>query len=645
MGVAEQLLRIDQQVFMHKFTRQRLAWLTLALLFIAAAHTLRLSELNFSSDESWAIWQSFGTPAQILAWLPYDWTPLYKFMIGGWRLLVGIDPLMLRSLSMLLSLLGAAFTYAAGRRVGGAAAGALAMLIYAALPYSIFLSGYVRPYTLAHALVPLGFWLTVEYMRFFTPPPVPLSEFAGGSAKRRRGFESRDFMWGIALTLTLAASFWTTLVAPIWIAFFGVYTLIVYPLRRMIVRWTPVAIAFIVLSIPIMIARGDVASGRSVLPNSPPFFDGMAALLVDFLGGAWFIWAVLLVIGVIAVVVRQWRQQRRPTGSPLRVIIGLGVWCFGGMIAMYVFDSRLGFFRPSYLFWALTGLALFGGVLLAHLPRGGRFGAAALIAVLLFVPVPARVEQNFTTGGTQVFTWLRGHVRTGDVVVLDPSFDCLAPYDLDYHVRAFFPLGLQVSSQVSDALRVWYGVNQNTQDQSFFNAQTRDRHASIFVGSPTCLFRLYEAPPDVEGVLFANGMRFHGAQAVEALPDQLVPLTHPLAAREGETIRVRLWWSVDAAPAADYSVGLYLFDPDDGRLMAQDDSAPRVAPDPAETSRWQPDRYYIEDRLFTLPYPFVTDEYTLKLSVYQWWDNIRIAAPEADPDNLLDLLSVFVKSW
>jgi len=31
--------------------------------------------------------------------------------------------------------------------------------------------------------------------------------------------------------------------------------------------------------------------------------------------------------------------------------------------------------------------------------------------------------------------------------------------------------------------------------------------------------------------------------------------------------------------------------------------------------------------------------------VYQWWDNIRIAAPEADPDNLLDLLSVFVKSW
>jgi hypothetical protein len=520
----------------------------------------------------------------------------------------------------------------------------------------VFLSGYVRPYALAHALVPLGFWLTVEVFsssrltadkrirlkfRVQMPsfPPRIVRSPSLNSGRGSGGGGNRLALPAIALTLTLAASFWTTLIAPIWIAFFGLFTLIVYPLRRSITRWIPIAIGFIALSIPILIARGDLASGRNVQVETPPFFAGMTQIFADYFGAAGWVWAALLIAAAVAFVTSS------PPPKLRRVALALAGWAFGGTLSIYLVNARFAFFQPSYLFWTLTGWALLGGVLLAHLPAFGRWGAASLIAVLMFLPVPARVEQNYTTGSTQAFTWLRDHVRAGDVLVVDPGFNCLAPYELDYHIRAFFPDGLVVTPAVSDARRVWYAVNQNTQDHAFADAQTARRQPSIFVGSPTCLFRLYEAPPNVQGVAYENGLRFHGAYPVEALPDQFVPYTYPLAAREGETIRARLWWSVDDPPPADYSIGLYLIDPGTSRIVAQYDSAPQVAPDPPETSRWQPGRYYIETRELILPYPLVTDEYQLRLAVYQWWDGVRLTSPGADADALTDLFTIHVKSW
>ncbi len=115
------------------------------------------------------------------------------------------------------------------------------------------------------------------------------------------------------------------------------------------------------------------------------------------------------------------------------------------------------------------------------------------------------------------------------------------------------------------------------------------------MGPPELLIRLYEGPPDFAGVLYDNGMRFHGAEVIQ----NGVLSQGPIARREGQTIRLRLWWSVDAAPlAADYSLSTVIVD-DNGVIVAQFDGPPQVAgtpDDPRETSQWQPGRYYVEER-------------------------------------------------
>jgi len=67
--------------------------LAAALLLIAASRLLRLCGLELDHDEVWTIWQTFGSPRQILAWTPYDWPPLHFLALGAWQELAGIHPI------------------------------------------------------------------------------------------------------------------------------------------------------------------------------------------------------------------------------------------------------------------------------------------------------------------------------------------------------------------------------------------------------------------------------------------------------------------------------------------------------------------------------------------------------------------------
>lgn len=613
--------------------------LTFLLLLIAAAHGLRLRGLEMNPDEIWSIWQTFGTPAEIVAWTPYDWTPLYYLTLGGWRLAVGIHPIALRVLSVLLSLLGAAFAYRAGQRLArqslarqtlaGYRAGILSMLIYAALPYSIFLSGYVRPYALAHALVPLSFWLVLRYFGDDT-----------------HTISRHGLLNAALLTVTLVASFYTTLVAPVAAFFFGVFTLIRDGLRRSVRLWLPVGVAFVLCSLPIVLPRVSLVVDRvGVLAPLRPFGTAIAGILHEYTGDLWPVWAALLLAGLIYA----FRALRRSANAALgRTLIGLAAWGFGGLAIMYVAHPVLGFFNPSYSFWALTGMALFGGVLLAALPRPAWLVVAGIVTVLLFVPPPERLTRNYAAPGVSVFSWLHepGHMLAGDAVIIDPNFTCLATYELDYLTRAFFPQGLHYVENAGDTRRVWYAADVGSQDAATAAEVAQGRVERLSTGPANCLWRLYEAPPDPDGILFENGMRFHGAELIDRWTG--APLAAPRVVREGETFRVRLWWSVDTPPSADYSVGVHVLN-SRGELIAQTDSAPAVREvDPSlppETSQWQPGRFYVEERAITLRYPLKTNTYALVLTVYQWWDGTRIAAPGVDEQNLLTLLRLDVKSW
>jgi len=238
--------------------------------------------------------------------------------------------------------------------------------------------------------------------------------------------------------------------------------------------------------------------------------------------------------------------------------------------------------------------------------------------------------------------------------VLDPRQQCSTfPDEWDYYTRLYFPQRLPVIQQTAGYQRIWYISADGWEDPNLKASILDGRVPTIFNGPWNCLFRLYVAPPDTVGVLYENGMRFHGYEIIE--DDQ--PLVSPLVGREGDSLTVRLWWSVDRPPAADYSIGMHIYD-GDGALVSQSDSGPQIvnlnptdlsAP-LAQTSQWTPGQYYVEQRTLMLPdvIPLSTEgthPYTLALVVYQFWDNVRVAAPGLAEDGRRILQRFTVRAW
>jgi hypothetical protein len=267
-----------------------------------------------------------------------------------------------------------------------------------------------------------------------------------------------------------------------------------------------------------------------------------------------------------------------------------------------------------------------------------------LLAALVFAPLPPTGYYAPEPPLLANMRWLAGQYRAGDVLVRDPAQGCGAPEEWEILTRAFFPNSLRFDSAPRDHQRVWYVSFDGREDPALGAAVREGRVAGRFVGPAGCLFRLYEAPPDAQGIVFENGMRFHGMQVLD---EGGLVTTTPLVRRERDTMRLRLWWSADAPIDRDYSVGIFLAWRD-GTLIVQNDSAPQVVvPEgaPVETSRWAQDTIYIEERTLTLPEGLRLDTAQLALTVYGWWDNRRLDAPGVDDAGLLPLADVAIAAW
>src|SRR5437763_884439 len=89
----------------------RLFLVAAILIVIAASRLGHLPGLDLDGDEVWSIWQTFGTPGDILRWTPYDWPPLFYLVLGLWKGFVGIHPFVVRVLPVFAYLIGAACLY------------------------------------------------------------------------------------------------------------------------------------------------------------------------------------------------------------------------------------------------------------------------------------------------------------------------------------------------------------------------------------------------------------------------------------------------------------------------------------------------------------------------------------------------------
>ena len=289
----------------------------------------------------------------------------------------------------------------------------------------------------------------------------------------------------------------------------------------------------------------------------------------------------------------------------------------------------------------MIGIALWAALGVARLPKLLAGGVAVVLLGLCFIATPLN-DQSSALG--ENLEWLRDHIQPGDVLLIDPVNKCGSPAEWDYAIRAYFPEGLAVVNDASGYRRVWYAQSGNNQSNTLFQQVSDKRLPDRFVGPPTCLIRLYQGPPDAKGILFANGMRFHGA---DVLDEEGRLWLSPTVRHEGETVYLRLWWSADTPIDLDYSVGTYILAND---MVAQSDGAPQlVFPEkaPRETSRWKRDQFYVEERALKLPDQMSVGDsiYNLDLAVYDWQSNQRVFASGEDADHLLLLGQIFVKAW
>ena len=124
------------------------------------ARILLLQDVYFTQDESWSVWQGFGSWSNVIRWTPFDWPPLYYLTLDFWVEVVGLQPLALRLLSVFSFLIGAACFYLILKRHGGAAAAFMGLLIYGGMSYT-YIGIAVRGYSLMLLLILLA-WLIAQ---------------------------------------------------------------------------------------------------------------------------------------------------------------------------------------------------------------------------------------------------------------------------------------------------------------------------------------------------------------------------------------------------------------------------------------------------------------------------------------------------
>lgn len=609
---------------------------TFTLLLIAASRLLLLAGLSFDHDEVWSVWQTFGTPQEIVARTPFDWPPLYYLTVGAWRLFVGIHPVALRMSSVLLFLLSAALTYQLARKLFHSERAAwLVMLAYAGLGYVVYLSILLRAYAFVLMLLPLGLILVMRY------------------------FERPTILRGVWLGLCMAVMFYLTLSAVFGFLVMGVFSLFLYP-RHIWRWWLPGLVALLVASIEIRNKLGMVATRTAVELNLtlPPLPQAFAQIYRDYSGAAFWIWLILIVVAMVLILFGRnvLRPYEMKSGQKIGVaryaptLIFILVWIVLSPVLLYVIHTRTNFFGARYSWWIAPGIALWIGYGLSRLPKMAATIAGIVLIVLLFVPQDITAYKERSPNFEQNFAWLADQLQPGDVLLLDPNCSCGRLEQWDYYMRVYFQNDLRLIHSVSDAYqRIWYVRTRGAEDADLFNAVQANRAPGLFSGAPNFFFQLYSLPPDVEGILFEYGLRFHGVEVLDEDGIETAQILRP----EGSKLRLRLWWSVDEPLTQEYSVGVQVINNRTRELLTQADSAPlaihlnpfNTEPLPPNMLAWQPHVAYLEERTLEIPYGLRRENFTVYLTVYDWRDGKRFSAEGVNADNLLPLFEFDVMAW
>lgn len=550
-----------------------------ALLLGFAIFVTNLDRVSLWSDEGWTIAASAAhSPVDTVAeWVVPDvHPPLYFLALQGWRVFTGDSVFELRTFSVLVSLLGIAFTYQAGRRWFNPAAGLLGATFYALHDLIHVLTQEVRHYPGQMALVALVLWL---YGRFFDRP----TRTRGVAFVLAAAALMLTHYWGGFIVLALGVQALLTRLLPalrrpnmrgaawrLMLAFFAVGLLFL--------PWLPALIHQITLERP------------NGLPHALENTNWvMRVLLYQLLGVPEVFWLVMMAagtVGAFALAPRRWL----PTPATLAVSLAAALPVLLSILI------NTGY--PILSFRALAVVVPPAMLLAAH--GLSRFGTTERAVVAIFIVLfsltgrsAAPIDRPDWPTIAAVITL---HADASDVILLENDTD---EHALDYyiartdrpvqayhtdHVRDFtpedYPAYLAQALDGVDGVWVaklgWPGdpedptgdIRPTLSAEYGFQMSLPEHNYGMYNDRPILVWRLDRAPQPGEGIAtFGDELRLIRAQTH----------IHP----DG-TLLVNLLWSPLVQPSQDYTVSIRLNGPDG---PANVDARPQ---DGALTTTWAP---------------------------------------------------------
>lgn len=604
-----------------------LLWATVILLLIAYSRFILLPDLYFDQDEVWSIWLADNSFAEILGRNPFDSPPGFYIILSVWQWFTGISPFATRIFVILLFLLNNALMFSLAQRLlKRPGSGYYAMLAYSGIGYIVYLSILLRPYAPVMLLFPLLLYLTDYY------------------------FQSPTLKRAILLAIVIAGMWYINLSSIFAYLIVGLYSL--FKDWRKILHWIIPVIAAFVLALPELWTKINTVLERtsSDLLSSPlpPLPQALYERYIDYFGTQWLIWFVIMGIAIVLILIN--RKTKKST------LIFFLIWAIGGLLLLYITHSRTNFFQfARYGWWIAPAFAFLIAYAISVLPRRIQWLCGIGLMLLLFVPQNITDYKEPIPDFESSFEWLSQYYAAGDTVIVDPNCQCNRPEVWDYYERIYLPGGLNIVDEVLDYdRRIWYFRTIDHEDPATFSAIQDTREAGIFAGHPGFFLQLYIGAPDSHGILFENGLRFHGYEVLDN--DSLQPQNAMINMPEGENLILRLWWSIDELPAQDYSVSIQIWNATWG-MYAQDDRTPHpifLQPNlydygdpPGTMSSWEINTLYVEERAIFLPYEprLRRTNFTVFMTVYQSWDGVTISADGTNENDLLPLFDFTVVAW
>lgn len=606
----------------------KLAWTPViaALLLGFALFVTNLDGVDLWADEGWTIAASAeSSPVDVVSeWVVPDvHPPLYFVALQTWRTVTGDTIFEMRYFSVMVSLLGIAFAYQAGRGIFSNRAGLLAALFYALHDLVLVQTQEVRHYSGQMTMVALTLWL---YWRFYRLP----------SRKR-----------GIAFVLAAAALMYTHYWGAFIVLALGVQALItrVFPIfrgetpprfaddkRRLMLAFVAVGLLFLPW-LPALIHQITLERPGG-LPHALENTNWvMRVLLFQLFGVPEVFWIVLMVagsLGAFALAPRRWR----PNSATLTVLLAV--------IVPPALSILINIAYPILSFRALAVIVPPAMILAAH--GLSRFRLPEMLTVTAFVVV-------FSLTGTSarpidrpdwptIAEQATSHIGPGSAVLLENDTDEYAlAYYVDQasdvpvihteHVRDFTPEHFPdfFAESVASLEGAWIaklgwpgeegGDIRPLMTSAGFVQSAPEVDYGMYNDRPILLWRMDRIPQEPPTVTYGDLLRLYRP--------------HVRLTGDGDHLVTSMLWSPLAAPPAEYRVSILVFR--DGAVVTNQDSMPLDGASP--TTTWIADGWYYDSHAIPTA-DLSPGRYQIGVQVYAFTDETFSATENLSVDDCSD---------